>query len=88
MLSHFPNSSSYKNCNWETNKKAQTTEIEECIIEDKKFSNLEEKKKFSYENKVKTGSIQNIVLSKTLQTTVKARGITKKTIINMIGIFE
>jgi hypothetical protein len=69
-------------------KKAHTTEIEECIIEDKKFSNLEEKKKFSYENKVKAGSIQNIVLSKTLQTTVKARGITKKTIINMIGILN
>jgi hypothetical protein len=37
---------------------------------------------------VKAGSIQNIVLSKTLQTTVKAKGITKKTIINMIGILN
>ena len=69
-------------------KKAKITEIDECIIDDKKFSNLDEKKKFSYENKVKAGSIQNIVLSKTLQTTVKARGITKKTIINMIGILN
>jgi len=28
-------------------KKAQITDIDECIIEDKKFSNIEEKKKFS-----------------------------------------
>jgi len=37
---------------------------------------------------MKAGSIQNIVLSKTLQTTVKAKGITKKTIMKMTGILN
>jgi len=37
---------------------------------------------------VKAGSLQYIVLAKTLQTTAKARGMTKKTILKMIGILN
>ena len=47
MLNNFFDSSSYKNCYRKPYKNAHTTDIDECNIEEIKFSNLDEKKKFS-----------------------------------------